>query len=110
MQLPVTNAALTRVEGGGTTEDYEQAAGTAVTKFTGSVPAYVVLTESVRSEPDGRNRRKRSFIVVPFETTGLLELDDTLTFTYEGETLQRPVREILPHKVAGTTRVYLEDE
>ena len=111
--LPRSNARLTQIAGGGTIEDFSEAAGADTARWTGSVAAYVVervLSEVSASGQDrARGARldeaKRVYLTVPH---GLpVELGDTVIYTHEGVSVERKVRDIERHQLVGLTRLHL---
>lgn len=99
------NAQLVAIAGGGTSEDYDTAAGADTAKWAGRAPAYLV--DRVRTSVEGGRLDvvKETFVVV---SPGLpIETGDTLTLRQGADTITRVVRDVEEHRVAGTARLQL---
>lgn len=108
--VPATNATLTSVAGGGTTEDYDQPAGTDTTRWTGSTGIYVVeeLLTQLRdgSSVDELNHTR---LYLPLDVGGVVQRGDTLTYD-RGGTQTRIARTVAVHDFVGLAVVTLEDQ
>ena len=103
--LPLVNATLTKIAGGGTTEDYDTAAGTDTQRLAGSEDAYVV--EDLLSEVSyGRLDQVEFTLVVVLLAVGALVLrGDTISFDHAGQTRSRTVRAVEQRRLMGTVRL-----
>lgn len=109
MSLAATNATLLRVEGGGTSEDYDTPAGGDAVRWESDVGAYVV-DELVRSTAPGRvDEIRKTSLVVPARVGRMVRRGDTIVFRYQGTDHQRAARDVRVTEIAGTARIALED-
>lgn len=110
--LPHSNATLTKVAGGGTSEDYDAPAGADTQKWAGRVGVYVQeRTERVTVQA-GSDVIVGRVAVVPAGLPVTFEQGDTLTLDFRGATVTETVRAIATRAmpgVLGTTRLVLED-
>jgi hypothetical protein len=109
--LPLANARLTKVAGGGASEDFDQPAGAAAAKWSGDEDAYLVekLVNSVT--PQGLDQLRQDYLVIPAGLAGNVTTDDQVTYLRASDnvTATRKVKQIENHPVAGTCRLYLWD-
>lgn len=109
MSIPVANATLTAISGGGLAEDYDTPASAGSARWTGSVGAYVV-DELVRAVSPGRvDELRKTSIVLPAGIARKAQRGDALTFTYQGVDQTRTVGDIRITEVVGTARLTFED-
>ncbi len=109
VNLPEVNATLTDVSGGGSSEDYDQATGADTSSWSGTLGAYLVEKVITRADGDGLNHFKQTYLIVPYGSVPVA-IDDTVSYIGpNGVATARDVRQIEPHPVAGTTRLYLRD-
>lgn len=107
--LPAANATITSVADGGFSEDYDATATAGTAKWTGNEDCYVV--EQIRTvlAPDGLNRLKTIYLVVPADLGATVESGDTVAYLKDGTSLTGVVWEVQVAKIAGTARLHLQD-
>lgn len=107
---PLVNATLTKIEGGGTSDDWDQPAGADTTRWTGTANAY--LDEKILTEVNGNalDEIKQTRLVVPLDIGDLAVRGDTVTYTQGANTFVRTVRDIQHFRTAITlTNLYFRD-
>jgi hypothetical protein len=116
MLLPQSNAILTQIAGGGLSEDDGGAtpAGADTAKWTGTASAYVHEEVLAVAGPAGLNEARQTYIVIPgnFAPDVTILPEDTITFTYDGTSRTRIVRQIERHTLPGhlkTVRCHFRD-
>jgi hypothetical protein len=101
------NARLTKIAGGGVSEDYDQPEGSQPAKWTGDIEATVV-ERAVEEISTGRaDQVNLTHLLVSNALT--VVPDDELTYFYRGTAVTRTVREVQRHDVLGLIRVYFVD-
>jgi hypothetical protein len=112
MELPMANATLTKVEGGGFAEDYDRAKGGDDPKWTGSEGVYFnEASERVSSGESTEIVIGRS-VVVSSDLAVDWKQGDTLTLTRGEEEIVADVRRIKKTEypgAPGVVRLHLDD-
>lgn len=109
MTLVYANAVLTKITATGTTADYDVPASAGADRWTGSVDVTIrrdPIVETIGGERLDVVRTTR--MEVPYEVGVLIQHDDTLTYSYEGQTWSRKVDDITHAELTGRVRVELE--
>lgn len=107
--LPVTNAQLLTIAGGGPSEDYDTPAGADTIRWQGMTGIYVV-DELVRSYGPGRvDDVRRTSFVAPARAARGIASGDTVTFRYQDVEHVRTVQDVRITEIAGTARIVLRD-
>lgn len=99
------NAHLTRIAGGGTSEDYDQPAGSDTARWTGSEEAHV--TELVVEQVDGTglNQVKETRVLIPSTVQVVPDTGDTVTYSVNGTETSREVQQVEDHSSLGFYRL-----
>lgn len=94
------NAVLTKIEGGGTSEDWDSPAGADTTRWTGTASAY--LDEKILTQVNGNalDEVKQTRLVVPLTQGKMVYRGDTITYTQGSDTFVRTVRDIAHFETA----------
>lgn len=108
MTLPATNATVTAVHGVGTSEDHGHEATAGAVVWSGGEGGYLVEKRDRTTGKDA-DQRLRRFLVVPYALGRLVDTDQTVTFSYEGNELTEQIRSVELHLIAGTCRLWLAD-
>lgn len=116
--IPYRNATLTSIAGGGTIEDFDTPAGSDTPRWQGSLGIYVAdevseerVARSVRQASGGRvvDELVSTRLEIPYDIGRLAQRGDTMTYSFEGSTHQRAVRDIIRSEAVGRVRVLLVD-
>lgn len=100
MSLPQSNATLTKVARGGTSEDYDAPAGADAAAWEGVTACYIGERRATMTEGQVLNRERIEYAIVP----GTIEVrtGDTITFTRDGGTPEsRDVRAVKAPALRG---------
>jgi hypothetical protein len=107
--IPVANASLTAIAGGGFTDDYDlDATADGTVRWSGDAPAYLVRRRDERARGRTSDIVVDEFLVVDDELGKLVQDGDTVTFEFETVTENRQVSLVQRHPVAGTCRLTFE--
>lgn len=109
MSLPASNARLLKIQGGGFSEDYDQAAGADADRWSGSAGVYLVDRVLVATAPEGRDELRQTYLVVATDPGTRALVGDSLVLEQDGVEQTREVRQVEDHRIAGTVRLYLFD-
>lgn len=93
MILPQTNARLTAIKRGGTSEDYDAAGGNDTSVWTGDVDAYYGKRRATFSEASVLNKATIQYVIVPGDLGIDFAIGDTLTLGRGSSTWTVEVRE-----------------
>jgi hypothetical protein len=110
MRLPLVNATLTVIAGGGGDANYDTPAGADLPKWEGEEDAYVVEELVEVQRDDSVDELQRTSIVITAERADGVERGDTLTYSYRGQTHTREVRDLRVAVLAGTARLVFTDQ
>lgn len=110
MFLPYHNARLTRVAGGGASENYDQAVGTDSDRWAGDAEAQIL--ERVLEQVNGErlDQVKQTTLVIPSNLGIEVATGDTVTYVVGGTSVSRDVRDVASHPEVGIVRLQLENE
>ncbi len=116
--LPLTNATLTQIAGGGHTEDWDRGPGADLIRWSGAADAYVtekstttIITEGAKDVYPSLTEAKLTRIVVDSSVGNLVQKGDTITFTWNNQTgIQRQVDNTQTYTLFGTTRLWLRED
>lgn len=108
--IPYMNATLTAVTPAATSDDYDHASTYGAARWTGSVGVYVA-EERVEELSAGRQDEVlQTRLEMPYTGPGVLvERGDKLTYTLDGETVNRFAGTITRAPLMGRVRVLLVD-
>ena len=109
MGLPATNAVLTKIAGGGFSEDFDQGDATENVKWLGSEDAYLVEKVASSVTGQGLEQARIDYLILPYSVAQPITVGDIVTYAQGAAPVSRKVRTIETHKIAGTTRLYLWD-
>lgn len=112
MSLPQSNATLTRVAGGGTSEDFDVPAGADADKWAGKMGVYVQERTERLTHDRASDVIVERVVVVPASLPVEFAQGDTLTLDRDGEVVTEDVRAVARRElpgVPGTVRLVLED-
>ncbi len=100
--LPLVNATLERIAGGGTSEDYDAPEGADSERWAGKMGVY--LREEILTNVNGERRDevKATRLTVPLALGDLTERGDSITYHYAGESVTRTVRNLEEFRIVGT--------
>lgn len=107
--LPLVNATLERIAGGGTSEDYDTPAGTDAERWAGEEDAYLreeLLTVTIGER---RDEVQATRVTVPLSPGELATRGDSITYTYADEQVTRTLRSIEVFRIYGTVRLTFWD-
>jgi hypothetical protein len=108
--LIFTNATLTRIAAPGTSDDYDVAGTPGTARWTGSVGVTIRRDPIVEVQgAQALNVIRTTRMEVPYDIGSVIEHNDAVTYTYEGETWTRRVDDITRAREVGRVRVELED-
>lgn len=86
LTLPQRNATVTLVASGGTSEDYDVAAGADAAEWTGEADAWLHdKVELMSNGTGGRDLVRRTYLVVPGQLGRRIDSGDNVTFTPDNE-------------------------
>lgn len=107
--IPVGNVTLTKIAGGGSSEDYDAPEGADPERWSGSEPAY--LNEEVLTDLAGGelNQVSRSQLTYP-RSLPVAHRDDVLTYTQDGNSVTRRVQGVEDWSTIGSVRVSFFNE
>jgi hypothetical protein len=107
--LIFTNATLTQIAAPGTSDDYDVTATTGTARWTGSVGVTIRRDPIIEIQTNqALNVVRTTRMEVPFDIGSVIQHNDALTYTYEGQTLTRRVDDITRAREVGRVRVELE--
>lgn len=113
MRPVITNATLTSITGGGSSEDYRAAEGPdEVTRWEGESPCYVRESAITTFAAQGGNLDLQKLTAVIIDASlGRPQIGDNITFTLLGEPQRRKVWQVESHMIGSAPfgyKVFLE--
>lgn len=109
MSLIFTNATLTQIATAGISDDYDVAGSAGSARWTGSVGVTIRRDPIVEIQGnEALNVVRTTRMEIPFDIGSVIEHNDALTYTFEGQTLTRRVDDITRAREVGRVRVELE--
>ena len=104
--VPLVNATLTQIAGGGSSEDYDSPAGADTARWSGTADAYV--DEHMESQVTGQSLDAIDVtrLVVPLTPGSQAQRGDTVTYTYGGQTVSRTVQHMWQYWLFGTVAYF----
>lgn len=103
------NATLSRVAGGGFSEDYGTVEGSDTDRWTGSAAVRVHEKVEVVVLGDRADEVKSTQIVLPRTVGDLVQVGDALTYEWRGVTYTRKARDLRGNDISDTTRVWVDN-
>lgn len=108
--LVYANATLTRITAPGTADDYDIPGTPGADRWAGSVGVTVRRDPIVEVQANqALNVVRSTRMEIPYDVGSVIEHNDALTYTYEGETVTRRVDDVTRAQLVGRVRVELED-
>lgn len=109
--LPFTNITVTAIKGGGTSKYRGTPAGSdPVTRFSGSLDAWLGAEVLTDFRGEDRTEIERAYIGIPRSANTGIQRGDTVLYTEDSQPKEREVKDIKNFDVVGITRLYLIDE
>lgn len=107
--LIFTNATLTRIAAPGTSDDYDVPGTPGADRWTGSVGVTIRRDPIVEIQGNqALNVVRTTRMEVPYGVGSVIEHNDALTYTHEGQTWTRRVDDITRAREVGRVRIELE--
>jgi hypothetical protein len=107
--LVFTNATLTQIAGPGTSDDYDVPGTPGAARWTGSVGVTIRRDPIVEVQgAQALNVVRATRMEIPYDIGSVIEHNDAVTYTHEGQTLTRRVDDITRAREVGRVRVELE--
>lgn len=103
------NARLTKIAGGGFSEDGSFTAGSDTARWTGSVLAHVTETTLEQVDGNGLNQVKETRVLIPSTVNVVPATGDTVTYTLNGTEYNRDVQQVEDHSALGFYRLLFWD-
>lgn len=107
--LPLINATLTRIVGGGSSEDYAAPAGADAARWEGAEDAYLREELLTVTAGERRDEVQATRLTVPLSPGELAKRGDSITYIHAGETATRTLRGVETFRVYGTVRLTFWD-
>lgn len=107
--VPLANAQLLEVAGGGFSEDYRRQPASDTPKWSGQVDAFLEERQNTKVGKDAKDELTASTLTIP---AGLADVrrGDSVTYRHNGTSFTRRVQNLAQRELIGTTRLEFFDD
>jgi hypothetical protein len=108
--LPAANATITRIAGGGVSEDFDRPAGPDTVRWQGEADAYRSQRTEQVARVDTLDIVTTTTVVVPIDIAQLVQIGDTISLSTGDEMEQQmTVTQLRLNPLGGTGRLWLTE-